>query len=100
MNLPFGNRLKVSGDKGFEGFGPRAPGASAAGGAHPLAGAAAGLVGGAGGIGGALFAAFQRFDYDCVCAMLLSIILLIFAGEIIANKVRAVFLERTRVDEE
>ncbi len=58
-----------------------------------------GIVG-AGGIGGALFAAFQRFDYDFVCAMLLSIILLIFAGEIIANKVRAIFVERTRVDEE
>jgi len=58
-----------------------------------------GIVG-AGGIGGALFAAFQRFDYDFVCAMLLSIILLIFAGEVVANKVRAIFVERTRVDEE
>jgi phosphonate transport system permease protein len=58
-----------------------------------------GIVG-AGGIGGALFAAFQRFDYDFVCAMLLSIILLIFIGEVLANKVRAIFVERTRVDEE
>ena len=58
-----------------------------------------GIVG-AGGIGGALFAAFQRFDYDFVCAMLLSIIFLIFAGELLATRVRAVFLERARVDEE
>src|SRR5258706_9869309 len=57
-----------------------------------------GIVG-AGGIGGALFAAFQRFDYDFVCAMLLSIIVLIFAGELLAARVRAVFLERGRVDE-
>jgi phosphonate transport system permease protein len=58
-----------------------------------------GIVG-AGGIGGALFAAFQRFDYDFVCAMLLSIIFLIFVGEMLAARVRAVFLERGRVDEE
>ena len=58
-----------------------------------------GIVG-AGGIGGALFAAFQRFDYDFVCAMLLSIIGLIFLGELLATRVRAVFLERGRVDEE
>jgi phosphonate transport system permease protein len=58
-----------------------------------------GIVG-AGGIGGALFAAFQRFDYDFVCAMLLSIIFLIFAGELLAERVRAVFVERGRVDEE
>ena len=48
----------------------------------------------------ALFAAFQRFDYDFVCAMLLSIIFLIFAGELLATRVRAVFLERGKVDEE
>jgi phosphonate transport system permease protein len=38
------------------------------------------LVGivGAGGIGGTLFAAFKRFDYDFVAAILLSIIALIF----------------------
>ena len=38
-----------------------------------------GIVG-AGGIGGTLFAAFQRFDYDFVCAILISIIALIMAG--------------------
>lgn len=58
-----------------------------------------GIVG-AGGIGGALFAAFQRFDYDFVCAMLLSIIFLIFIGELLATRVRAIFLERGKVDEE
>jgi len=58
-----------------------------------------GIVG-AGGIGGALFAAFQRFDYDFVCAMLLAIIFLIFVGEVIATRVRAIFLERGKVDEE
>jgi phosphonate transport system permease protein len=58
-----------------------------------------GIVG-AGGIGGALFAAFQRFDYDFVCAMLISIIALIFLGEVLATHVRAVFLERGKVDEE
>ena len=58
-----------------------------------------GIVG-AGGIGGALFAAFQRFDYDFVCAMLLSIIFLIFAGEVVATWVRKIFVEPGRVDEE
>ena len=49
------------------------------------------LVGivGAGGIGGTLFAAFKRFDYDFVCAILLSIIGLIFAAEILAGRIRA-----------
>lgn len=49
------------------------------------------LVGivGAGGIGGTLFAAFKRFDYDFVCAILLSIIALIFLAEIISGRVRA-----------
>jgi len=56
-----------------------------------------GIVG-AGGIGGALFAAFQRFDYDFVCAMLLSIIVLIFLGEVLATQVRAIFLERSTLD--
>jgi phosphonate transport system permease protein len=51
-----------------------------------------GIVG-AGGIGGTLFAAFQRFDYDFVCAILLSIIALIMVGEVLANLARAVFLE-------
>lgn len=49
------------------------------------------LVGivGAGGIGGTLFAAFKRFDYDFVAAILLSIIALIFLAEIISGRVRA-----------
>jgi phosphonate transport system permease protein len=51
-----------------------------------------GIVG-AGGIGGTLFAAFQRFDYDFVCAILLSIIALIMVGEMLANLIRAVFVE-------
>ena len=51
-----------------------------------------GIVG-AGGIGGTLFAAFQRFDYDYVCAILISIIALIMLGEILATAVRAIFIE-------
>lgn len=58
-----------------------------------------GIVG-AGGIGGTLFAAFQRFDYDFVCAILICIIALIMAGEVAATWVRGVFLERGRVEEE
>jgi len=58
-----------------------------------------GIVG-AGGIGGTLFAAFQRFDYDFVCAILISIIIMIWVGEILAGWVRRVFLERGRVDAE
>ncbi|MCX7892012.1 MAG: phosphonate ABC transporter, permease protein PhnE [Burkholderiales bacterium] len=58
-----------------------------------------GIVG-AGGIGGTLFAAFQRFDYDFVCAILVSIIAMIMAGELAANWVRRVFVQRGRVDEE
>ena len=49
-----------------------------------------GIVG-AGGVGGTLFAAFQRFDYDFVLAILISIITLIFIGEILSNNLRAVF---------
>jgi len=49
-----------------------------------------GIVG-AGGIGGTLFAAFQRFDYDFVCAILLSIIGLIMVGEVLAVQLRKVF---------
>ena len=45
-----------------------------------------------GGIGGTLFAAFQRFDYDFVCAILLSIIGLIMLGEVLATAVRAIFI--------
>lgn len=49
------------------------------------------LVGivGAGGIGGTLFAAFKRFDYDFVCAILLAIIALIFLAEVLAGRIRA-----------
>jgi phosphonate transport system permease protein len=50
-----------------------------------------GIVG-AGGIGGTLFAAFQRFDYDYVCAILISIISLIMVGEVLATGVRAIFI--------
>jgi len=51
------------------------------------------LVGivGAGGIGGTLFAAFQRFDYDFVCAIILSIIAMIIVGEALTNAVKRVF---------
>ncbi|TMH58135.1 MAG: phosphonate ABC transporter, permease protein PhnE [Betaproteobacteria bacterium] len=51
-----------------------------------------GIVG-AGGIGGTLFAAFQRFDYDYVCAILISIIALIMVGELLAMGVRAIFID-------
>ncbi len=49
------------------------------------------LVGivGAGGIGGTLFAAFKRFDYDFVCAILIAIIALIFLAELLSGRVRA-----------
>jgi phosphonate transport system permease protein len=49
-----------------------------------------GIVG-AGGIGGTLDAAFKRFDYDFVCAILLTIIAVIFIGELISTRIRAVF---------
>jgi phosphonate transport system permease protein len=58
-----------------------------------------GIVG-AGGIGGTLFSAFQRFDYDFVAAILLSIIAMIFVGEVLATWVRGVFLERGKVEPE
>ena len=58
-----------------------------------------GIVG-AGGIGGTLFSAFQRFDYDFVAAILLSIIALIFLGEVLATWVRGVFLARGTVQDE
>jgi len=51
-----------------------------------------GIVG-AGGIGGTLFAAFQRFDYDFVCAILIAIISLIMLGEVLAGAVRAIFID-------
>ncbi len=43
-------------------------------------------------MGGTLFSAFQRFDYDFVCAILLSIIALIMIGEVLATAVRAIFI--------
>ena len=49
-----------------------------------------GIVG-AGGIGGALFSAFQRFDYDFVLTILLSIIAIIVVGELLANYVKKIF---------
>jgi phosphonate transport system permease protein len=49
-----------------------------------------GIVG-AGGIGGTLFAAFQRFDYDFLAAILISIIALVMLGEYLASIVKAVF---------
>lgn len=57
-----------------------------------------GIVG-AGGIGGTLFSAFQRFDYDFVLAILLSIIALIMLGEVLANLVRSVFVDGLGVRE-
>jgi phosphonate transport system permease protein len=49
-----------------------------------------GIVG-AGGIGGTLFAAFQRFDYDFVLAILLAIIALIMLSEAFSARLRATF---------
>jgi phosphonate transport system permease protein len=49
-----------------------------------------GIVG-AGGIGGALFSAFQRFDYNFVFTILVTIIMIIVVGEMLANYVKKVF---------
>ncbi|MBB1487377.1 phosphonate ABC transporter, permease protein PhnE [Oceanospirillum sediminis] len=49
-----------------------------------------GIVG-AGGLGGTLFSAFQRFDYDFVTAILLTIIAIILLGEFLSGKVREIF---------
>ena len=49
-----------------------------------------GIVG-AGGIGGTLFAAFQRFEYDFVLAILIAIIAVVLLGEFAANYVKRVF---------
>ncbi len=57
-----------------------------------------GIVG-AGGIGGTLFSAFQRFDYDFVLAILITIIAIIMVGELLAQLVRAVFVEGRGVGE-
>lgn len=51
-----------------------------------------GIVG-AGGIGGTLFSAFQRFDYDFVAAILITIITVIMIGEMLASFLRLVFLD-------
>jgi phosphonate transport system permease protein len=50
-----------------------------------------GIVGG-GGIGGSLQAAFGRFDYDFVCAILIAIIAMIMIGELLSQRLRAYFL--------
>lgn len=44
---------------------------------------------GAGGIAGTLFAAFKRFDFDFVAAILIIIMALIIAAELVATRVRA-----------
>jgi len=49
-----------------------------------------GIVG-AGGIGGTLFAAFQRFDYDFLAAILISIIALVMLSEFISVQIKKVF---------
>ncbi len=49
-----------------------------------------GIVG-AGGIGGTLFAAFQRFDYDFLATILLSIIALVMLSEYLSVKIKMVF---------
>jgi phosphonate transport system permease protein len=57
-----------------------------------------GIVG-AGGIGGTLFSAFQRFDYDFVCTILLTIIAIIMLGELLARMVRAILLDNVTLGE-
>ncbi|MCP3888640.1 MAG: phosphonate ABC transporter, permease protein PhnE [Desulfobulbaceae bacterium] len=49
-----------------------------------------GIVG-AGGIGGTLFASFQRFDYDFLAAILISIIMLVMLSELISVQIKKVF---------
>lgn len=49
-----------------------------------------GIVG-AGGIGGTLFASFQRFDYDFLAAILVSIIALVMLSEFISVRIKRVF---------
>jgi phosphonate transport system permease protein len=49
-----------------------------------------GIVG-AGGIGGILLAAFQRFDYNIVCAIVMVIIALIMVGEVISERTQRWF---------
>ena len=49
-----------------------------------------GIVG-AGGIGGTLLAAFQRFDYSIVCAIVLVMIAMIMVGEMLSEQIRKLF---------
>src|SRR5205085_2129250 len=49
-----------------------------------------GLVGG-GGIGSTLFTAFQRFDYDFVLTIVLTIIAIIMVGELLSGWMRRLF---------
>jgi phosphonate transport system permease protein len=56
-----------------------------------------GIVG-AGGLGATLFSAFQRFDYDFVLAILIVIIAIIMAGELVANAIRAVYVEGWKIE--
>jgi phosphonate transport system permease protein len=49
-----------------------------------------GIVG-AGGVGGALFAAFQRFEYDFLFTILASIVAIIVVGEVVVNGVKKGF---------
>lgn len=49
-----------------------------------------GIVGG-GGIGGTLFTAFQRFDFDFVLTIVMTIIALVMIGEIVSGWMRRLF---------
>ena len=49
-----------------------------------------GIVG-AGGLGGTLFSAFQRFDYDFVAAILITIVSVILFWEFLSNVIRRIF---------
>jgi phosphonate transport system permease protein len=49
-----------------------------------------GIVG-AGGIGGALFAAFQRFEFDFVFTILACIVTIIVLGELLTNLLKKGF---------
>lgn len=49
-----------------------------------------GIVG-AGGIGGTMFAAFQKFDYDYLLTILISIVALIMLSEMLQNRIKKLF---------
>ncbi|MHC5224765.1 phosphonate ABC transporter, permease protein PhnE [Ignatzschineria sp. LJL83] len=55
-----------------------------------------GIVG-AGGIGGTLFSAFQRFDYSFVSAILITLVITIMIGEVLARIIRVILLENRSV---